>query len=401
MGLTFPFEEYLKQKLANDPKAIAAQSIGGLNVPALVAQGQLQKALLAYRNGGVAPNTTPDAIGQSNLGMANQSPLSLLSPNFAPPAPAQSSAPPPAQPDITQLSQLFGQAYPGQTNPFQTAMAEEFDPFKQSQIKLNNARTAKLTGAGATGASVTKYYDPTTGQYSPISKPGFQAVNIPATEDYRYFNESTARNEKNAFADAKNTLKDWRDIADQTNPFMSKGMGGSQTVFARAARANQAAARGLKTLNSKGLTWNELNGFVNSDLASIFAGGGAPHDLQLHQAEYNNVMNKIGNIKQFFTGEPSDGLVPQKTRAHIQTLIQEIIDTDNEIIDNQIEYVRSKYADRISQNPERFNRYVEKANKIKTVGTVNSAMAQPSAPSGLPSIGGTFNGQKVLSVTPL
>lgn len=245
--------------------------------------------------------------------------------------------------------------------------SNQFDELRQSEIYKNMAAGRKDLTKDT--ENMTDIYTGPNGEYSTTPKQGYVLKGkIPLKEAYQYGMAGQLADRKAGLKEGKNLVRDWRDIADQTNPFAVKGFGAGNSVFGRAAKANQAAARGLKTLNSKKLTWGELNGYVNSDLGSIFVGGGAPHDITLHQSQYNTLLGSIGTMKTYLTGQPASGIVPPETRQHFKELITDVIDTDNEIIDNQLGFVKEKYADRIQSDPERFQRLLDRANKIKTVG---------------------------------
>lgn len=212
------------------------------------------------------------------------------------------------------------------------------------------------------------YFDSTGENYSLTPKPGYVPVTDSITKQglFNRANSEVKTIKKIEETQKKEDTKRWDELTQRMNPYGGT-RGGGNTVFRRAAIANQNAARALKLADDPNLDFQKVSSII-TDMASIYRGGGVPTDVQLHEQKYNTIAEKIANMQTFLTSQPAKGKVPPELRDALKQQINEIVDVDNSIVDDHIAYQQNAYDDLIQKNPERFNRLVESAKKIKTLG---------------------------------
>ena len=135
-----------------------------------------------------------------------------------------------------------------------------------------------------------------------------------------------------------------------------------------------------------------LEKYVESDLAGIMQGG-APHVEMLRQQGYENLVTKWANLKQMVTSKPQAIAIPE-IRQQLKDTLLGIMAVDNDVLDTNVGIAKEQFLQAIKSDPKRFERMVGVAEKIKTIG----GKSRTSAPSGVPVVGQTFNGGKVISV---
>lgn len=283
--------------------------------------------------------------------------------------------------DQGKLMSLMTQLYPDVASKM---LQDRMDPLKQAQTAYYQRRAGLSGGPNGPGPGKRTVYENADGTISLTPQEGSTPMVVSDSQAMQY----TATPKSSRFkADQKNIQNiesDWKEVRKVVNPFRSTGIGGASSVFNKAAVANQAAARGLKILRKPTLTWQELNAYVNSDIASIQRGG-TPTDIQLHEANYNTLLGKLGAMKTYATGKPATDLVPDETRKQIEQNILDIIGVDNQIIDDGIGYAEQAYPEAIAAHQGTWQGMKNAAMKIKTVGESASPIGGQKSP---PSAGG-------------
>lgn len=375
----FPFDSYLNSYQQSRPKYVAGQALGDLGqmIPGMIQMYQKQqedqkvKALLKQLQDAMSgqgapqqgpplapmgtpqPNTSlippgqPMTAGGSNIGQDVQMPQ---------PIPMQG----PGQP-------TSGIGAPAQdNNKLINSLLMQIDP---TGAAYKNYATAQKDQNTATDMpeSMTDVYRNAKGDYSDVQKPGYTKVGrVPLKEAYQYKMAGSLADKKAGIKGTQDLKKEWDEITKSINPFKPTGFGAASSVFAKAANANRAAASGVKLLRKKDLTWKELNAFVNSDFANLQRGG-SPTDIQLSEANYNNLMSGVGRFKEYVNSKPATGLVNDETRKQMEENFKELINIDNAIIDDAIDYQESAHPDAIQAFPTRWNSVKKSAQKIKTL----------------------------------
>lgn len=295
------------------------------------------------------PNSTAIPTGQPTIGM-NPNPMSGMG---APPA------------DNTKLINSLMMQY----SP-ETAMNRIPTPLQQSEITKNNAQAFKYQAGGGMKPTGTVYRNSATGEMTDDPNaavgPEWKAYKTSQGDVLNKLSAQSIGDKKTEAKGQADLKKEWDDITKTINPFRPTGFGASTSIFAKAANANRAAASGVKLLRKPSLTWGEFNAYVNSDFANLQRGG-TPTDIQLSEANYKTLMGKVGGLIQYVTGKPATGLIPPKTRAQMEENFHELIDIDNNIIDDAVDYVQVAHPDAIAAFPTRWNNVKQAASKIKTL----------------------------------
>lgn len=140
---------------------------------------------------------------------------------------------------------------------------------------------------------------------------------------------------------------------------------GARSSVGMAAVGNQRAARALAVLNDPSMDPIRLK-FVMADLAGIMQGG-APHEIMIRQAGYDNVITKFANLKQQITANPQAIAIPE-IREQLKNTIQEIMAVDNTILDTNVGIAKEGFLKAIESDPKRFARMTKALDVVKTVG---------------------------------
>ena len=352
----FPFDQYLQGQTQYDPRFVAGKALGGIDLPKLISMYMLAKAQQPQQALPPGPPVTAGVDGAQTATPVQGALQAMRSGQL---------------PNYGQLSMFHNVAYPGTENPYTAGM----DPLKISQTTENYATAQKGLLDGNNDPMVDVYKSP-DGKYSITQQPGSVKVGpVKLSQAFQYNMAGQLAETKQVNKTEDVYRKEWTDLTKAINPFGGGGGGGrgmSQTIFGKAANANRAATTGVKLLNKKDLTWQEFNAYVNSDFANLQRGG-TPTDIQLSEANYHTAASQYGKMKTFFTGLPSTGLVPEGTREQMKQNFKELIDVDNAIIDDTIDYYQTAKSDVISRYPTRWESLRKAAEKVKDIEGVYSS----------------------------
>lgn len=126
-------------------------------------------------------------------------------------------------------------------------------------------------------------------------------------------------------------IDNWLKLDKEVNPYTKSGAG----ALARSGVANQRADRAFGLLALPKPTWQDIEG-IKTDIAGILTGGVPQLPTLEDQGLANNVWQKFGQLKEFFTGARAEDVVPDKIREQMFERLKEIKDIDNEIIGKNI-----------------------------------------------------------------
>ena len=347
----FPFDQYLQGQTQYDPRFVAGKALGGINLPKLISMYLLAKAQQPQQAPSPGQPVTAGVDGAQTATPVQGALQAMRTGQL---------------PNYGMQSIFHNVAFPGTEDPY--------TPLKMSQTAENYAKAQK--GLNGNEEPMIDVFRGPDGKESSVQKPGYVKVGrVPLKLDYQYNRAEQLAETKQGIRTEADYRKEWTDLTKAINPFGGGGGGGrgmSQTIFGKAANANRAATTGVKLLNKEGLTWQEFNAYVNSDFANLQRGG-TPTDIQLSEANYNTALSQYGKMKTFFTGLPATGLVPKETREQMRQNFKELIDVDNAIIDDTIDYYQTAKSDVISRYPSRWESLRKAAEKVKDIEGIYSS----------------------------
>lgn len=144
-------------------------------------------------------------------------------------------------------------------------------------------------------------------------------------------------------------VDNWLKLEKEINPYTKAGAG----ALARSGIANQRADRAFGLLALPKPTWQDIDG-IKVDIAGILTGGVPQLPTLEDQSLADNVWQKFGEVKEYFTGARAEDVVPDKIRQQMFERLKEIKDIDNEIIGKNIRVVELAAKDIIDTDRPRW-----------------------------------------------
>lgn len=141
----------------------------------------------------------------------------------------------------------------------------------------------------------------------------------------------------------------WETLNRQVNPINAP----RGSLLGQAGQGNARADRALTTLSSKTITPQQVQAVV-SDFAGIMQGG-APHENALREMGFGNLSTRWTNMMQYITSKPQAINTPEVINQ-LRTMITEIKDVDNQIINNNLDVVEQTHSGLVTKDPERWQR---------------------------------------------
>ncbi len=114
------------------------------------------------------------------------------------------------------------------------------------------------------------------------------------------------------------------------------------TLVGIAGRANSRADRALQVLRNPNMTYADVSTVV-ADISGIFQGG-VPHEQSLRDQNYGTALQKLSEIKTYFSGKPAEGLVTPELREKLKQVITDVKRVDNKVLEDNLKSKRRVYG---------------------------------------------------------
>lgn len=143
-------------------------------------------------------------------------------------------------------------------------------------------------------------------------------------------------------------MKPWDKIATESDP----GKASSRSTLGMASNANLRVDRAKVTLNNP-LVTNQDAQNVFADIAGVYAGG-SPTDIGMEHGSYDSIQQKLAGLQQNITGNPTGVLTPE-AKQHISGVLDDLKNTNNQMIGNHFDYYEKAYPQIISAHQNEWN----------------------------------------------
>lgn len=183
--------------------------------------------------------------------------------------------------------------------------------------------------------------------------------------------------------------KEWDKLLKESDPLSAS----NRNPLGLATRATFQANRALKTLSNP-VVANQEAGNAMADIAAIYQGG-SPTQFGMSHQQYETLYGKAQGLIQSISGKPQDAL-PDPIKNRLIGVLQDMKRTNSALLKQRLDMTEHSKKSVISHFPDEWKEYRQILEGDQ--GHYDGLAPAASSGSGVPLVGQTFNGAKVLSV---